>query len=571
MKLNFKQKLFLCFCLVFSLFAGIVLFIEYNSSKQYKKGVLEERLDAYTSIINRGLNDTIINTVEIDEIFKLLPANLRLTILSSEGKVLYDNLFTNQPLTENHYQRPEIDEAIKKGKGSDIRVSNSINQAYIYYAKQINSRFIRVALPYNIEVHNNLRSNSYFFYLIIFLFATSLYVIYLLANRFAESIKQLRDFAMDEKSLSKAQLRPFPNDELGEVATLVVENYKQLHQSKLKTALEREKLLQHIHSSKEGLCFFNSKNEVEFYNGLFMQYLNTLLKSESFDPKAILKDSMFKELQLFLKENKDTPYWESKVNEQGKQFSIRVNCFEDKSFEVILNDVTEQEKTKQLKQEMTSNIAHELRTPVTSIRGYLETIHSQELDKNQTLYFVDKAYKQTVNLSELIDDMSTITKIEEASNAYTFESIAIVPLIKRVTADLEKQLNEANIHIEINLTANCIINGNRSLIYSIFKNLIENTIKHGGKEANITIQLYNQDQHFYYFSFADEGIGIKDETHLNRLFERFYRVSAGRARTSGGSGLGLSIVKNAIQVHQGTIIAKNRTNGGLEFLFKLKK
>lgn len=570
MKLNFRQRLFLYFCLLFSLYTGIVLLIEYNSSKQYKTEILEERLDSYATVINKALANSV-NEDDIEKLVTLFPSDLRLTLLNNEGTVIYDNLFKNHPLTENHFERPEIDKARKKGKGRDIRISTTNDLSYLYYAKKFGANYIRVALPYNIEVKKSLRSNTPFFYLIIILFAIALYTTHLLSNRFSKSIKQLRDFAKDEKLLGSSKFKPFPNDELGEVATQVVENYKQLHESKSKIILEREKLLQHIHSSKEGLCFFTSTNEVEFHNGLYMQYLNILLERKSFDPKAILVDPLFSEMHQFIQEDLTLPYWESKINKQGKQFSLRVNRFEDQSFEVILNDVTEQEKTQQLKKEMTSNIAHELRTPITSIRGYLETIHSLDLPKEQTLYFIDKAYKQTINLSELIDDMSIITKIEEASTAFEFESVALVHLIKEVVKDLEEPLKNSEIEVEINLTANCIIKGNRSLIYSVFRNLIENTIKHGGKKADITIQLYNQDKEFYYISFADKGVGIKEEAHLNRLFERFYRVSAGRARTSGGSGLGLSIVKNAIQVHQGTITAKRSTNGGLEFLFKLKK
>jgi len=133
------------------------------------------------------------------------------------------------------------------------------------------------------------------------------------------------------------------------------------------------------------------------------------------------------------------------------------------------------------------------------------------------------------------------------------------------------------------------VKGNRHLLYSVFRNLTENVINHAGRgEAGgenscrggegdagrgleITVSRYNADEEFYYFSFADNGVGIKDERHLNRLFERFYRVAEGRTRDSGGSGLGLSIVRNAITFHKGSISVKNRTGGGLEFLFKLPR
>ena len=116
-----------------------------------------------------------------------------------------------------------------------------------------------------------------------------------------------------------------------------------------------------------------------------------------------------------------------------------------------------------------------------------------------------------------------------------------------------------------------IINGNRNLLNSVFRNLTDNVIRHAGNNVKILVKCYREDANFYHFSYSDTGIGIADEQHLNRLFERFYRINEGRTRDTGGSGLGLSIVKNAIFFHKGTIVAKNKAGGGLEFLFKLSK
>ena len=116
---------------------------------------------------------------------------------------------------------------------------------------------------------------------------------------------------------------------------------------------------------------------------------------------------------------------------------------------------------------------------------------------------------------------------------------------------------------------NLKIRGNANLLYSIFRNIADNAINYAGTAIQIRISMYHQDKDFYYFSFYDTGKGIQDENHLNRLFERFYRISEGRTRETGGTGLGLSIVKNAILFHKGKIIAKNRKEGGLEFLFQL--
>ena len=220
---------------------------------------------------------------------------------------------------------------------------------------------------------------------------------------------------------------------------------------------------------------------------------------------------------------------------------------------------------------MTGNIAHELRTPITSIRGYLETVLDQPLSDEKKQYFIERAFHQTIALSEIIQDMSLITKMEEAPNLFNLEKTNIVQLLERVKEDLSIRLVEKHIEMKWQVPEQLEITGNENLLYSLFRNLTDNAIRYGGENMLINISVYNEDADFYYFSFYDTGIGVKDETHLNRIFERFFRISEGRTRDNGGTGLGLSIVKNAVLFHKGNISVKNRKEGGLEFLFTLKK
>ena len=163
-----------------------------------------------------------------------------------------------------------------------------------------------------------------------------------------------------------------------------------------------------------------------------------------------------------------------------------------------------------------------------------------------------------------------LTKIEEAADRFNLEPVHLKGLLEELHSDISEKLNENNDEFIIDVNDDVIIHGSRTLLYSIFRNLTENSIAYAGSNIQIVIHCYSYDNDTYFFEFYDTGSGIADK-HLVRVFERFYRVNEGRTRDSGGSGLGLSIVKNAVLFHKGSILAKNRSEGGLSFLITLPK
>jgi signal transduction histidine kinase len=234
--------------------------------------------------------------------------------------------------------------------------------------------------------------------------------------------------------------------------------------------------------------------------------------------------------------------------------------------------IAQKEEKDIIKRQLTQNIAHELKTPVSSIQGYLETIISNKhLDREIIDDFIAKSYEQSTRLAALLYDISNLTRIDEAPELIKKEPTDIGKIIKQVISDVSLQLKDKN-SIVINNTADrpfpCY--GNVSLLYSIFRNLLDNSIAYAGTNIIIEIECYKEAPTVYYFSCSDTGVGI-EEKHLPRIFERFYRVDKGRSRTAGGTGLGLSVVKHAILFHNGDIIAKAREGGGITFLFSIGK
>ena len=233
--------------------------------------------------------------------------------------------------------------------------------------------------------------------------------------------------------------------------------------------------------------------------------------------------------------------------------------------------IQEQQRNQQLKQEMTNNIAHELKTPVSSIRGYLEILLSgKTVEESKKQFFLERCYSQTLRLSDLISDIALINKLEESSDLFPKEEISISFIALEAITELEESCNAHHIAVHNSLPSPMTVVGNHSLVYCIFRNLLENVIEYAGDNTEAHIECYKQDSERYYIHFYDTGTGV-DPSYLPRLFERFLRIDEGRSRKMGGTGLGLSIVKHAVLFHGGDIYVRNRDAGGLEFFFSIKK
>ena len=473
-KLSYHKRLFLML-LTFS-WSIILCFVgfQYIREKQYKSEFLNAQLQLY----NTTLLQTIENAPSFEEYVNThtLPfEDLRISIISLDGTVIYDNMLTVDSL-DNHSMRPEVADALKKGDGHNTeRLSASDGREYFYSATRGKGFVVRTAIPQSEALKELLETDWTFLSTMMSISLAMSILAYFATRRLGKNIERLNRFAAKaEKGESFDEEEPFPNDELGSISNHIVQLYAQWQQT---------------------------------------------IKDRDIAHEATLRE--------------------------------------------------EQEKIR-IKRQLTNNINHELKTPVASIQVCLETLLSGiSLSEEKCQELIERCYTNNERLRRLLGDVSLITRMEDGSQLIGKEPVVINNIINEIAAELEIMPENERFTLHTDFKEQIVVEGNPSLIGSIFRNLTENAISYsGGKNIYITLVENNDGQ--CRIRFEDDGCGV-EEKQLPRLFERFYRVDKGRSRRMGGTGLGLAIVKHAVQFHGGTIVALNREDGGLQFEFTLNK
>lgn len=583
---TYKQRIFIYFFAAFTLFMIAILAFQFNREKRYRTDQLEATLDNYAGFTHRYIEHYGIikngNFARLDTIKYLIPENnIRITVIDEKGVVLYDSFVPGYDKMENHLFRPEVQKALYSETGGNIRHSETTGQDFYYFARFYDDYFVRCAVVYNIKIKNFLKAERVFIFFMIALFVIMGGLLFVVTKRLGEIINRLRDFAV--RAGKNETIDPqveFADSEFGDIRRQIVQIYNGLRKTKEDLTAEKERLFNHLNALNEGIAFFLPNKEKILANSHFIQYINLISERSSISAEMLFEIDDFKplvfQIEKYLSPDyvinpKDLPQFSITVFKNEKYYNVQSIVFPDKSFEVLISDVTKPEKRRLLKQQLTSNIAHELKTPLASIKGYLETIiNNKNLPREKQAYFVQRAFFQSERLNALLNDISLLNNIEDAGDLFEFKHVHLRPLINDVIENLESRLNEKNILVQLAVNDKVLVYGNDSLLASIFQNFIENTINYAGENTKIQIKQYLEDEKFYYLSYSDTGKGIPEE-HIPRIFERFYRADEGRTRENGGTGLGLSIVKNAVQLHKGEISVRNKPEGGLEFLFSLAK
>lgn len=237
----------------------------------------------------------------------------------------------------------------------------------------------------------------------------------------------------------------------------------------------------------------------------------------------------------------------------------------------LVDDISELRKLEQMRTDFAANVSHELKTPLTSIRGFVETLMEGAIDNPKyARKFLTIIMSETNRLTRLINDILSISKLESGGDPVQTERLQLDELTDSICEMLSMQASDKQVELNYRRNSKPVyIIGNRDRTEQVLINLIENAIKYNKQGGSVTVKIYTNDQNTEcYFSVADTGIGIPEE-HMGRLFERFYRVDKGRSRSMGGTGLGLAIVKHIVRSMNGTIEVQSKFGEGTEFLVTL--
>ncbi len=385
-RLQYRQKLFIYLSSIFLVFTVLVMFFQYNRERSFKREQMEMNLDNVAELTYNYIEKKKLGAGNsysgLDSLYYYIPtSNIRITIINKLGTVLYDSEVSDPGKMENHLHRPEIQVAQREGHGSQIRESSTTGFEYYYYAKNYADLFVRVAAHYDVEVKNFLHVEKVFLFYLLALFVVTWGMMSLVTRNLSSVLVKLKDFAtrlshgeeIEEKII-------FPEGEFGEISNQIIEIYDKLTAAKSKIEIEKNKLYSHLIALNEGIAFFTRDKKKILRNNHFIQFINIISDESNISEEEIFTAREFAKLNEFLDRHlqeeaiikkTELPHFEDIIYKDKRTFNLDAIVFSDKSFEVVIRDITKLEKQKTLKAQITSNIAHELKTPITIILGYL--------------------------------------------------------------------------------------------------------------------------------------------------------------------------------------------------------
>ena len=486
--------------------------------------------------------------------------NTRITLISENGTVLFDNNIENESAAENHNQREEVEEARKSGSGESVRDSATIGQKTFYYALLLdNGQILRVSHTMHSLWLNIFSSLPY-----VLLFAVLvLLVALLLVHREVQRIV----VPINELDLE----HPVDNivyDELSPLLQRISRQNMQISNQMKELAERQQEFSTLTENMNEGLVIVNAHGYILSINRRALQIFG--LKEDDYLQKHILVVNRNLELKQTIENGLKGQNQELLLDLEGRKYQIMSNPIliagHARGLVLLLLDVTEKQQQEQMRREFTANVSHELRTPMTAISGYAEIMMQGLVQPQDMKPFAEKIYKEANRLISLIADIIQLSQLDEGGSQFQMQQVALDMVMEEVEQRLQPLAEKKDVSLTM-LAEPVTVQGNRQVLQEILYNLCENAIKYNKPQGTVQMSLQQLDGKAV-VTVADTGIGIPVEEQ-QRVFERFYRVDKSHSRIIGGTGLGLSIVKHGVQMHHGEISMESELGEGTRIVVRL--
>ncbi len=521
--INLRKRIFLYIIFLASVVAIAIVtyhtYVSYNLYINHIKNHTMDRSDYYSNALIIE-NDEIINK-EI-----LTGEKSRVTVLKENGDVIFDNKLSVEDL-DNQLDRPEIKLAIENSFGESKRFSKEVQSETYYYAAVTDDNYI---------IRTSITSDTIlvaFFdsFWISFLVILALFIFCYIFARYV-SKRIVTSLTMYE------EIRPLIN-KIKDQSSLIEGNLLTM-----KTITD---------NMVEGLLIIDSNNKIISLN----KRITKIFKIRRSDYINRSLRDLFEKSQVF-KNISDAEKGNSRVEIDNRYYKLVVDkvILDGKYIGkiVIFIDITKEEKVSKIRRDFTSNVSHELKTPLSIILGYTELIENDLVDENRKSEFISKIKVEASSMTSLIDDILTISNLEEINHSIEIKRENISEIISEIIARLNYKIKEKNLTVELKLMTT-FHNVNYRLIYEALFNLIDNAIKYNKEGGHIIIITENDLD----ITISNTGYKISKE-HQARIFERFYRIDKSRSKNTRGFGLGLSIVKHAVLAHNGTVSVTSNNN-----------
>jgi two-component system phosphate regulon sensor histidine kinase PhoR len=572
MKTHLFYKVFATYLIIVALALALVGTLSYQQLKAKMMERIETELMNYTVMIY--LTSSI---PEIEEKIGKLAAisNARVTLIDANGKVLADS---EAPVEEmdNHLNRTEIQEARVKGKGIATRFSHTLEIDTLYVALPVKgeygiSSYIRLARPL-LEVKTSI--NKLVLIILqsfIFIGVISFLVAFVFTSRLVSPVQEMEVYTRKLREDDVTQtLLVSANDERGRLAQNINYLVSELREKVRVSNEEKGKLEAAFASMSDGVMILDSQNRIEILNNAFTSIVGSLYGD--IIGKTPLEAFRNIELQNAIDHFRNTKDVVSQEIVLGIENPVILDVSvsqiqglpkEEEKTMIVFRDVTQLKKLEKMRVDFVANVTHEIKTPLSAILGFIETLRGGAIDDRETsmkfLWIIDEHAQR---LNRLVDDLLIISDIELGEKKLFFESVAIEEVIKSALHIIEPKADKKGITIEKNIPAEMNpVNGDRDSLEQVFLNVLDNAVKFTPEAGTIFVSALKETEDHCAIRITDTGTGIpKDE--IPRLGERFYRVDKTRSRELGGTGLGLSIVKHLMKAHKGTIEIESQPDRG---------